>query len=136
VSALSGKQVLAGAAVVVVAAAIATGIFLLGPPSQERARRLDERRVSDLQGMSSSARLYYKRSGRFPASREELTKEPGVILETRDPVTEEPYAYRVVDSATYELCAAFDRPSADRVADIWSHGAGRQCFTLKADETR
>lgn len=134
-TALSWRQALAGVVVVVVGAAIAAGIFLLGAPSEERARRLDERRIADLQAMSSSVRLYHKKYERLPASREEAAGEPGVILETRDPVTDEPYAYRVVDSTTYELCATFDRPSADRVAGFWSHGAGRQCFTLEAEET-
>ena len=133
---LSGRHILAGALAIVVASAIGMGIALLGPPSQERARRLDDRRVEELRRISSSVHLFHTRHDRLPASREELSKEPGVILETRDPVTDEPYGYRVVDSMTYELCAIFDRESTESRASFWSHGAGKQCFTLKAEESR
>jgi len=135
--ALSGRRVLVGGLVIVVASAVGMGITMLGPPSEERARRLDDRRVEDLRRIASSVHLFQTRHDRLPASREDLSREPGVILETPDPVTDEPYAYRIIDSMTYELCAVFDRESSEsRAVGFWSHGAGRQCFTLKADETR
>ena len=132
----SGRQVLAGAIVVVVAAAIAVGVATLGPPSEERARRLDERRVEHLQHISSSVSLFQSRHGRIPASLAELSAEPGIRFEPRDPVTGDPYTYRAVDEAVFELCAVFDREATESwVTGFRAHEAGRQCFTEHARET-
>ena len=48
---MTGRQLLAGVVSLVVAAAIITGVVILGSPSNERALRLDQRRVSDLEGL-------------------------------------------------------------------------------------
>ncbi len=54
-----------------------------------------------------------------------------------DPVTHEPYRYRVVDSLRFELCATFVSadsvgPFEDRANEFWRHGPGRHCFTFRA----
>jgi hypothetical protein len=137
VSGFSGRQILAVVTTVVVAAAVATGIVLMGPPSEERMRRLDERRVEDLQQMSRSVYLYNTRHQRLPVSLTELSAEPGLTLQSRDPVTGDTYGYSTLDAARYELCAIFDRESTEKRAEIfWSHGSGRHCFVLKADQAR
>jgi hypothetical protein len=135
-SGFSGSHILAIVTTVVVAAAVGTGIVLMGPPSDERSRRLDERRVEDLQQVSSSVNLYNNRHQRLPASLVELQAEPGMTFRPGDPVTGESYAYRALGPAMYELCAVFDRASTERRVSVWSHGGGRHCFVLKADETR
>lgn len=137
VSAPFGDRLIVGALVVVVATVVGVGIAMLGPPSEERARRLDDRRIDDLRRISLAAHLYNSRHQRLPASVAELSTEPGVMIDTADPVTREAYPYRVVDANRYELCATFDRQSSEaRSSGFWSHGTGRQCFTLKADETK
>jgi hypothetical protein len=109
----------------------------LGPPSEERTRRLDERRVEDLQQIALSVSLYNTRHQRLPVSLTELSAEPGLTLRSRDPVTGEQYGYSTLDSARYELCAIFDRESTERRAEIfWSHGGGRHCFVRKAEDPR
>lgn len=134
---VASRSVLVGVVVAVVGAAVAAGIVLIGPPGEERARRIDNRRVEDLGRISSFTRLYYMRHQRLPASLAELAAEPGVTPLPDDPVTRVPYDYRVVDAGRFELCAVFDRVSTDgRAGDFWSHGAGRQCFTLEAKESR
>ena len=135
-SGLTGRHILAVVTSVVVVAAVGTGIVLMGPPSEERLRRLDERRVEDLQQVSFSVNLYNNRHQRLPASLVELLAEPGMTFRPGDPVTEEFYGYRVLEPAKYELCAVFDRASTERRASVWSHGGGRHCFVLKADEAR
>jgi hypothetical protein len=136
-SAFSGKHALAVAISVVVAAAVGAGVVLMGPPSEERARRLDERRVEDLRQVSFSVNLYNKWHERLPASLAELSEEPGLTFQSRDPVTAESYGYSVLEPAKYQLCAIFDRESTETRADMfWSHGGGRHCFVLKADGAR
>jgi hypothetical protein len=128
---VTGKRTLVIVLVILVALAVARGIFIIGSPSEERTRRLDARRVEDLQRISRAVEVYHQRHQRVPASVEELSKEPGLSVIARDPVTEEPYAYRSVNANSYELCGTFERETADaRSANFWSHGAGGQCFTL------
>jgi hypothetical protein len=130
----AGKHVLVGITVVVVVTAVVIGIVMLGPPGEERARRLDQRRARDLQGIGLGVDAYWTIKGRLPASLEEVSKEAGVAsFSASDPVTGAPYSYRVVGDQNYELCATFDRASSPRSAgDLWTHGAGMRCFTRRA----
>jgi hypothetical protein len=129
-----GKTVIVILASAAVIGAVAGGLSLLGPPSEERARRFDERRLEDLQGIERSTDLYLTRHGRLAASLDELSAEAGVNISAREPDTARSYEYRVVDPKTYELCATFQRDSAERNRSFWSHGVGRRCFQLKARE--
>ena len=88
---MSGKRLLAVVLTVIVTAAVVTGIVIIGSPMEERTRRLDTRRVQDLQQISQSVQVYHSRHQRTPASLDELSKEPGLAGVPRDPVTGEPY---------------------------------------------
>lgn len=142
---LAGRY-LVGLATGVVVIAVVSGIVLLGPPTEERARRLDERRVEDLRGITRAIDLYWTRQGGLPSSLDELLRESGVSVNPRDPVTAQPYGYRV-DGKTYELCAEFQRDSVEqfplpvpdgfeRTREFWFHDAGKRCFQLEAREIR
>lgn len=130
----AGAGLLAVAAVVV-AAAIVAGIVELGPPSEERARRLDSRRVSDLQRLSSAILYYRDQKGRLPASLDELSSLANVSVDVRDPERGESYGFRVLDDTSYQLCATFDRDSKEDQRsygrEFWAHAAGTHCFTQK-----
>ncbi len=127
----------AGAVLAVVAlAAIVAGLVLLGSPAQERARRLDERRVQDLLVIAGAVDLYWTRRGALPSSLDDLSSEPGAKIAVADPRTSQAYEYRPVAERTYELCARFEAesPASPRGVrdEFWSHGAGRQCFSRDA----
>jgi len=131
-------SVLLVVSVIVVAASVGAGLFVLGSPSEERALRLDDRRVSDLHGIKRATDLYWTRNDALPESMRELSSEPGVRVRFRDPATGQPYDYQPLDSLRYEVCASFERESReiamDRERDLWAHGPGRQCFRLEAEE--
>jgi len=137
---LSTGSVLLGAAVTVVIAAVVAGLFALGSPAEERARRIDDRRIADLQGIMAATDLYWTRHSQLPASLDDLTAEPGVSINKSDPAGLEAYGYQPLDSANYEVCASFEQESGeiarDRERDLWAHGSGRQCFRLEADEIK
>jgi hypothetical protein len=124
------------AAIVVV---VAAGLFVAGAPSEERARRLDERRLQELRDISYAANLYLDRHKRLPVSLPELAAEGGSSIRLQDPEGR-PYEYRVTGEKTYELCATFQRDSSEQsprmAGDFWSHGLGRQCFQLERKESR
>jgi hypothetical protein len=116
-------------------AAIAAGLFLIGSPSAERMRRLDEIRVRDLMQLASAIDQYWKREEKLPASLDALAAVPGAAFRsTMDPATAEPYSYRTLDGSRYELCAEFEAQNTDDdYSDrFWSHGPGRKCFEVDA----
>ena len=83
---MTGKRALAIVLVIVVGAAVTAGIVIIGSPAEERTRRLDTRRVEDLQRISGAVEVYHQRHQRVPLSLEELSKEPGLSAVARDPV--------------------------------------------------
>lgn len=133
----AGIHALVGLAIAVVVIALVSGVIVLGPPSEERARRLDDRRVEDLRGIALALDLYWSRHQRLPTSLDELSRESGVSISSSDPGTTQLYDYRVLDDTTYELCAHFQRDSSEpsqRVSEsFWYHGAGRRCFQPKVE---
>lgn len=134
---LSARTVLGITAVTVAGAAVVGGFLLVGPPGEARAYRMDNRRVEDLRSASSAVDLHWNRTQALPASVDDATRARGSTDLLRDPVTGEPYAYRVVDDTHYELCAIFERASQEASSygdPIWAHASGRQCFTLKVKE--
>jgi hypothetical protein len=136
----SRAQVTGTVVAVVVTAAIVTGIYELGSPSEERARRLDERRVQDLSGIARAADVYWTRHMRLPASLEALQTETGANITIADPDTGMIYEFRPLEGEKYELCAVFNGESRDSErgvdAGFWSHRDGRQCFQRAAELVR
>jgi len=118
-------------AIVAVAVVVTGGFIAAGPPSIERARRLDARAVEDLQGIASAINVYVHRHGKLPESIDVLA---GESIARAEPFAG-PYDYRVKGEAAYELCATFQRDSSEsvnrRTNEFWVHGAGRQCFELQ-----
>jgi hypothetical protein len=123
---LQGGPLLLALASAVVIAAIAAGLWLIGSPREQRIRRLDERRVGDLQSIERRIDVYWTRHRALPESLQALHEEPGLAPAPIDPVRHEPYSYRRVDEDSYELCAVFDRVSRD--PEIWAHDKGQACF--------
>lgn len=139
-----------GAGVIVAAlAAIAGGLWLVGSPGQARRVRLDERRVTDLQSIATNVDVYWSRQRTLPETLEVVAATSAGRPTPVDPVSAQPYEYRVLGTNEYELCATFDTESqpgrsddspafgadvppgryGDRPA-FWRHGAGRQCYRL------
>lgn len=137
-SAPSGRPILIVATAAVVVSVIA-GIIVIGSPSEGRFQQLDSGRVADLRGIMQATDLFWARNERLPGSLAELAADPRTSVNMVDPASGEPYAYRAIDDATYEVCATFDRASPDTPGrssdDFWRHEAGRQCFEIGADKT-
>ena len=138
---LSPRSIVLGASGATVVAAVVFGLALLGSPAEERERRIDDRRVTDLHGIAAAADLYRTRHGRLPASLDDLAAEPGFRISTRDPTSSEMYGYRALDDGRYEVCATFatDSGGPTRSASIIQrscqgcHGPGSPVAT-RADD--
>lgn len=140
----SAKTVLGITVILLIVTAAVTGLFMLGPPSAERDRKLDTMRVADLREAARAVDRYWATRDTLPPSLEALSKERGISLTLLDPETGHPYQYRVLEGNAYELCATFSRDDSednratlgpeigsDRYPPFWSHGVGRHCYRLE-----
>ena len=131
------------AALVVVVVAV-LGLLASGPPARERRRQLDAIRVRDLQAIAAAVSSYRLEFGALPVTIESLLDQPSPlgVDNVHDPETRSPYEYRTIDSLRYELCAIFtesdlqSRNQPGPGAHFWRHRAGRQCFELRALQSR
>lgn len=104
---VSPRSIALVASIAAVVAAVGVGLVLLGSPAEERERRIDDRRVADLHGITAATDIYWTRHGRLPASLDDLAAEPGLRVSTSDPTSSETYGYRTLDDGRYEVCATF-----------------------------
>ena len=126
---VQGRTLLIVAAVVI-AAAIAAALSVMGLPEQQRQRRMDERRVQDLQRIETAIQAHARQHDALPATLGELDEATARGLSLVEPDTGTAYAYRPGDGGRFELCAAFaaDSDAAGRGAVDWLHPAGPHCF--------
>jgi hypothetical protein len=138
----------------VVLVSIITGFFIIGTPAVQRDRRFDERRVSDLQTLQSSIVNYWIQKEKLPQDLSELEDSISGFTIPKDPVSEAPYEYNVIDPLSFELCATFKTSSqdfgltsagskyayvepyvyrGDSYQQNWEHAAERTCFTRTID---
>lgn len=140
-----------GATAVVVIVALAS-LFLIDSPMTERMRRMDERRLSDLQAISYGIDTYVlKYEMKLPDTLDALVQDRDLgYLENqvKDPETRQAYEYKKTGDKTYELCANFNLSNKEddsKVAEYdysyrsygpaWDHEAGRKCFTMTVRDT-
>ena len=127
----------------VVVLAVGYGISLAGSPLKQRAFQFDQRRISDLQNISSAVGTYWRNNEKLPLTFEDLKNQYSYIRSVADPVTQEPYEYIVRSETEYELCAVFETDSSDHGArvskepflDPWKHGIGKTCFKREVQDT-
>jgi hypothetical protein len=138
----------------VVLASIITGFFIIGTPAVQRDRRFDERRVGDLQTLQSSIVNYWIQKEKLPQDLSELEDSISGFTIPKDPVSETPYEYSVIDPLSFELCAIFKTSSqdfgltsvgskyayvdpymyrGDSYQQNWEHEAERTCFARTID---
>jgi len=126
----------------VVSVAVLASFFVVGSPSEQKNRRLDDRRVSDLQYIQSEIVSFWQGKDRLPDELSELEDDlRGVVVPT-DPETGEGYVYNILGDESFELCATFSTDSEGRTSEAfyypygsgnWDHGTGRVCFERTID---
>jgi hypothetical protein len=120
------------------------GFFIVGTPSQQRARRFDQQRVENLSNLQGQIESSWSQNRVLPAKLDDLKDlYTGFILPV-DPDTKAQYEYEIVNDLTFKLCATFattnkesdpDKQarmmSYDYYGSNWPHDAGRFCFERK-----
>ncbi|MES2931126.1 MAG: DUF5671 domain-containing protein [Patescibacteria group bacterium] len=147
---LVSSSILAMALVSVVA-----GFFIIGTPGEIRMMRFDEQKVMDLQSIQYQVMNYYQQKEELPESLAALNDPISSFMTPVDPQSGAAYQYRVTSALTFELCAAFNKPTPDTrgqggypardmsypsmgmgVDENWLHEAGDTCFTRTIDPER
>ncbi len=117
------------------------GLWTAGSPAAQRARVLDQRRLSDLQSITYAIDNFYGQKGILPSTLETLaaTRDTSVAS-INDPVTGIAYPYKTGSKATsYQLCATFDTDSVTNpdpsmplnTSNFWNHPMGEKCYDVE-----
>lgn len=141
----------AGVVSIIVLAALVGSFFVVGSPAKQRARRFDERRVSDLQALQNEITSFWNQKGKLPANLSDLTSSISGFIPPKDSETNQNYEYNIKSNLAFELCADFKLPSLNQTNNQptqpqsiyggpynqnWTHGAGRVCFERTIDPQR
>lgn len=126
--------------ILVVAAAIIGGFFIIGSPKEARLQRFDDQRIMDLQAMQSQIVSYWQNNEKLPARLEDLVDDISGFRVPKDPETQGDYRYEIKGERQFILCAKFNFPSPGEknpraVVPVgpyseqnWDHPAGEHCF--------
>jgi hypothetical protein len=133
-------RVLSALAALVAVAAVSVSIWLT-PPSENRARALDQERLDGLKVTEDAISKYFDIHHALPADLRALDIEKNQPIQANwhDPVTQQPLEYRIIGEQSYSLCARFARSSNWQNPEDYSfkkHGAGHDCFEYSAGARR
>src|SRR3989344_7089831 len=145
-------KILAVVLVVLAAASVIIGIFLIGTPADQRARRFDDSRLQALQTLQSQVVDYWSQKEFLPAELKDLEDSVSGFKVPVDPETKRSYEYAITGDLSFELCAYFvtdseDFPNSkdpsvyysdaryplDSYQQNWAHQVGRACFSREID---
>lgn len=126
-----GKMLSILAALVAVAA-VSTSIWL-NPPSDNRARSFDQKRLGGLKITEDAICKYFDIHHALPADLKALDSEKNQPIQANweDPETHQPLEYKITGKQSYSLCAKFALSSEWQDPQDFSfkkHTAGRDCF--------
>ncbi|MSR70652.1 hypothetical protein EXS62_01270 [Candidatus Kaiserbacteria bacterium] len=134
---------------VLVVLTIAAGFLIIGSPQQQRALRIDQQRVSDLQNIQWQVVTYWQQKTALPTKLEDLRDPISGVDIPVDPVTKEAYTYKRQSPLDFTLCATFSTKGGDLygrtiskpmavggVSEVWDHKAGETCFDRSIDPQR
>ncbi len=154
------QKILAWTGIVIVLAAIVGGFLIVGSPYKQRAIKLDNQRVNDLQSLQWQIVSYWQQKEKLPATLAALKDPISSVRIPTDPETKKDYEYTVKGPASFELCALFGSKVEDMsgrgdsyggrgwypasssafpmyydegVIESWKHDVGHTCFTRTID---
>lgn len=134
---------------VLVLGSIITGFFIVGTPGEQRSRKMDERRISDLQMIQTQIIDYWTKKESLPPNLESLQDNISGFSVPNDPDTQNSYEYIIIDTLNFQLCADFATSDEDfqprgkntmyydspygSFQQNWDHINGQVCFTRTID---
>ena len=145
-------------ALIIVLGSIIIGFSVVGSPREQRERRYDNQRTSDLQGLQWQIVNYWQQKQVLPANLEALRDPISGFVVPVDPKTKGSYEYEPGQDKAgelfFRLCATFDTEFKGTnapwpmksvmssaafdyrgvpVNENWEHGKGKTCFDRTID---
>ena len=141
--------------IIILAASLVAGFFIVGSPKEERLRRFDEQRVQNLQNLQEEIISFWMNKGKLPANLSDLKNDITGFYPPIDPENGSQYVYEIVGSEKFKLCATFNLPSLSQEERLgfpqnvkiaqpypmgnyynqnWNHGMGYVCFERTIDK--
>lgn len=134
---------------VLVLGSIIVGFFIVGTPSEQRRRRMDDERVMNLQMLQTQIVDYWSKKEVLPENLDFLQDNISGFVVPLDPDTKLSYEYKILGELEFELCANFatasdknlspgEKPMTyygyyDSFQQNWDHEKGRACFQRTID---
>src|SRR3989338_8982898 len=84
--------------ITIVAVAVVAGFFIVGSPQEERLRRFDEQRVSDLQNLQYQILNYWQNKNKLPVVLSDLRDDISGFVPPVNPESGAEYGFRVIDN--------------------------------------
>ena len=139
--------------IAVVVIIVVGGLFIVGSPADERARRFDTERVWNLQSIQREITSYWMNKEVLPENLSDLEDSLTGYIPPRDPRTQESYTYEKLGELSFSLCATFETESEGMIEGApvpkkpifinsspydssWEHGIGETCFERTIDPER
>ena len=143
--------------IAIVGISIIAGFFILGTPQEERLRRFDQMRISDLQSIQGEIVFFWQSKQKLPKTLNELEDPLRGYQAPKDPETGLDYEYSIKGDKSFSLCANFNLeslstfvkdaaidPNSDQPYravipkpvgsnEIWDHLSGKTCFERAID---
>ncbi len=142
------RKLLGWVSSIAVIIAIVSGFFIMGSPATQRAQRLDEKRVGDLQRIQNEVINYWQTKGVLPESMNDLENFLSGFTTPTDPNNSNTYTYEASGELRFRLCATFETKSDYTQSNYrgpiyfkepnnyWQHDAGKVCFERTIDPER
>ena len=140
--------------ILIIIGSIIIGFVVIGSPRDQRERRYDNQRVSDLQTIQWQVVNYWQQKQVLPSKLDDLSDPISGFVVPTDPQTHEQYEYEPgkdkAGKSFFRLCANFSKESQEvtvpnqpmtfaldasgrKVNENWAHGAGNECFDRTID---
>jgi membrane protein YqaA with SNARE-associated domain len=127
----------------IIIAAVVSGFFFVGSPSEQRLRRIDEQKIQSLQTIQMDIETYWQLNKKLPRALSELKGSKYTSSNLVDPQTNKAYEYKAIDEKHYQVCAEFNLSSYNwdysqkygqaLLNYSWGHPSGKYCFDLQPD---
>ena len=157
------KRVLSWTTIALAVAVVVAGFAVAGLPKDQRLKKLDDRRVGDLQSIQSQVLYFWQQKSRLPDGLDQLKDSISGYQAPVDPATSQPYEYKKLADLKFELCADFSSqdntfgclhgsdigcpkqrggvypsypvtgPVSPELFNNWDHVVGHSCFERKID---
>lgn len=128
---------------------IIAGFFIVGTPSDQRNKKLDDQRIQNLSEIQSQIISYWQQKEKLPENLSVLQNDISGFMSPTDPETKMNYEYNIKSELTFELCGNFKTElkldnSGARIdynynspiflaSQNWDHNKGRACFERTID---